>query len=620
MVEGTGQPSPGWPPPVRWSPYPVQDWSTLPFDPLAPTALTPPETTPVHSRPWWLPLVALAVVGTLLSVVVHAATTDAQPAGTTSHYLPPDGSVAWQQTTAGPPERSRSTTSAVESARLAGVAGVFALDPVLSVELVGEAAADPGLQLWRTISTPVDGRGQSTQVYRTDEGVALLGENGPDGLLRFTPGLLELPADVAPGRQWSSAGTTGPGRSYRSEMTAEAADGSCLQVRGRLALGDGTGTRDLDLERTWCPGRGLVADAVTEGRSRTATVSRDPAAPRPSTASEPVRWSDPQAWTHRELATVAVDPRAGAQPVVGTPKQLAPVRTASGVVIRALDGQRDLVGTERADASSWRTVWRAHPGGQVLTLAVLGDVVVVTTSDRAVVAYGDDGVPLWRVVLEELAPTPAVPLTDDALVLVGLDGVVRTFGVADGVAGWTHALDADVTLAPAVGAGLVVVADRGGTTTALDAGTGAQRWSVPLLGTGVVVADPGVVVLQDQSAHALDPADGRHRWLRPFRGSVQTLVPAGDGVLVATGSTSVRLDRAGQVTARLDGFFDVTVTAEHLVGWGRSEATLLDAGGTELARWPLPADATLFSERPAVALPDGVLLGTSTWTLHGWSR
>lgn len=620
MVEGTGQPSAGCSPPDRWSPYPVQDWATLPFDPLAPAPATTLGGPPTRSRPWWLPLVALAVVGTLLSVVVHAATTDARSVDGVARFLPPDGYAAWQQTEAGPPGRGRSTTAVTESARLAGVAGVFALDPVLSIELVAEAADDPGLQLWRTTSTPVDGRGQATQVYRTDHGVVLLGENGPDGLLRFTPGLLELPADAAPGRQWSSAGTTGTGRSYRSEMTAEAAEGGCLQVRGRLALGDGSGTRSLDLERTWCPGRGLVADAVTEGSSRTATTSRDPAAPRPATTSRAVRWTDPRAWTPHELATVAVDPRAGAQPAVGTPKQLPPVRTTSGVVVRALDAQRDLVGTRPADASSWRTVWRAHPGGQVLTLAVLGDVVVVTTSDRAVVAYDDHGVPLWRVVLAELVPTAVVPLTDTSLVLAGLDGVVRTFGVGDGAPGWTHVLDADVTLALAVGAGLVVVADRGGTTTALEAGTGAQRWSVPLLATGVVVAEPGVVVLQDQSAHALEPADGRHRWLRPFRGSVQALVPAGDGVLVATSSTSVRLDRTGQVTARLDGFFDVTVTADHLVGWGRSEATLLDPGGVELGRWPLPADATLFGERPAVALPDGVLLGTSTWTLHGWSR
>ena len=333
------------------------------------------------------------------------------------------------------------------------------------------------------MSTPLDGRGQTTQVYRTDDGVSLLGENGPDGLLRFTPGLLELPADVAPGRRWQSAGTTGPGRSYRSELAAEAAADGCLAVRGRLELGDGSGTRALDLERTWCPGRGLVADAVTEGSSRSATLPRDPAPPTPVTTAPPLRWAAPERWAARELATVAVDPQAGAQPAVGSPGQLPPVRTASGVVVRALEAQHDLVGTTRADAGTWRTAWRAHPGGAVLGVAALGDVVVVTTSERAVVAYADDGVPLWRVALPELAPTAAVPLDDRTLVLAGLDGVVRTFAVADGRPGWTHALDADVTLAPAVGAGLVVVADRGGTTTALDAGSGAERWSVPLLAT-----------------------------------------------------------------------------------------------------------------------------------------
>jgi outer membrane protein assembly factor BamB len=620
VVEGTGQPPAAGPPPSRWSPYPVQDWSALPVDPLAPVPEPPAAVRAERRRPWWLPLVALALVGTLLSVVVHAATTDEGPTDAASRYLPADGHASWQQTEAATPERRRRTTAVTESARLAGLAGVLAVDPALSVRLIDEATADPGLRLWRTVTTPVDGSGQTTAVYRTGDGVALLGENGPNGLLQFRPGLLELPADVAPGRQWSSAGTTGPGQPYRSELSAEAGDNGCLRVQGRLVLGDGSGSRQLDLERTWCPGRGLVGDAVTEGSRRSATLAQEPVPARPRTASRPLRWREPQSWTARQLDTVTVDPRAGAQPMVGSPKQLAPVRTTSGVVVRALDAQRDLVGTRPADASSWRSIWRAHPGGDVLTLAVLGDVVVVTTSQRAVVAYSDQGVPLWRVVLDELVPAAAVPLTEQSLVLVGLDGVVRTFDVADGSPGWTAALDADVTLAPAVGAGLVVVADRGGTTTALDAATGAERWSVPLIGTAVVVAEPGVVVLQDQSVHALDPANGRHRWLRPFRGSFQALVPAGDGVLVATSSGSVQLDRAGQVAARLDGFLAVTVTEDHLVGWGSAEASLLDSGGAVLARWPLPADATLFGERPAVALPDGVLLATGTWTLHGWSR
>ena len=58
--------------------------------------------------------------------------------------------------------------------------------------------------------------------------------------------------------------------------------------------------------------------------------------------------------------------------------------------------------------------------------------------------------------------------------------------------------------------------DRGGTTTGLDLATGASRWTADLLGTAGGFAGGTLVVLQDQTAHGVDPATGGTRWLRPF--------------------------------------------------------------------------------------------------------
>ena len=67
------------------------------------------------------------------------------------------------------------------------------------------------------------------------------------------------------------------------------------------------------------------------------------------------------------------------------------------------------------------------------------------------------------------------------------DQRVRRFALATGAVRWQRGLADDVNRPPAVGAGLVVVADRGGTVTALDAGSGQSRWTADLVASGLLV-------------------------------------------------------------------------------------------------------------------------------------
>ena len=302
----------------------------------------------------------------------------------------------------------------------------------------------------------------------------------------------------------------------------------------------------------------------------------------------------------------------------GGPKALTPVRTESGLVVRATTSH-DLIALTPKTRTKWLAVWRSHVPGEILTVRAFGNVILVATSDRQLVAYSDLGIRLWQLGLDEIAPAPVVRASDTDVVVIDLAGEVRRLAIATGTVAWEHSLGSDVTVAPAVGSGVVVAMDRGGTVTALDAASGERKWTVELDGLAAGFVGDGLVVLQDQTAHSLDPATGKRRWLRPFFGTFTELVPFGDRLVVATESATVLLDPAGRVTSRLPGYLRVTVATDRMVGWGEREAELVDNLGAVSRRWTLPSLTLAVQDRPAVSIPQGVLLFNSDWTFQAWN-
>ena len=317
---------------------------------------------------------------------------------------------------------------------------------------------------------------------------------------------------------------------------------------------------------------------------------------------------------------MSIDPTFGEGPMSGSPIiSMTPVGTDSGLVVRALSAVNDLVATTPKTRDQWAAVWRAHVPGTILTLSAFGNVIIATTSERAVVAYSDAGVRLWQLDLDELAPSAPVRLNGTDAVLVDLSGRVQAFSILTGEVRWDRSVGSDVKLSPAVGAGLVVIMDRGGTTTALDQGTGRSVWTVDLEGKGAAFVGGTLVVLQDQTAHGLDPATGSSRWLRPFLGTFTRLATLGDRLVIATKDATVLLDAKGAVQARLGGFLDLTVTPDRIIGWGTGQAQVFGADGTVIAEWPLPALTLALQDRPAVPTRQGVLLFGSEWTFEAWN-
>ena len=81
-----------------WSPFPVQDWSRLPEDPLAYSAVDPSWGPPEPPRRWWIPLVVLAVIGALVGGATFAGHTVGlgPPRTPATAFLPADGTAAYE--------------------------------------------------------------------------------------------------------------------------------------------------------------------------------------------------------------------------------------------------------------------------------------------------------------------------------------------------------------------------------------------------------------------------------------------------------------------------------------------------------------------------------------------
>ena len=152
------------------------------------------------------------------------------------------------------------------------------------------------------------------------------------------------------------------------------------------------------------------------------------------------------------------------------------------------------------------SVWRGHVPGEILTLRAFGNVVLVTTSERLVLALLRRRRPAVAASTWTRSPRPPPVRASEAdVVLVDLAGEVRRLVIATGAVVWQHSLGADVTVAPAVGAGVVVVMDRGGHDGAgrgdRAADGGPWNWRARARG---FVGDT-LVLLQDQTAHGAGP-------------------------------------------------------------------------------------------------------------------
>lgn len=190
----------------------------------------------------------------------------------------------------------------------------------------------------------------------------------------------------------------------------------------------------------------------------------------------------------------------------------------NGVYDARVAGFDPKTGTERFDVRIGR--------GRVYGLALTDDhLIAVTRGDgdqrSRLAAVSDGGAQEWTQALPDVTGPPA--LLDGTLYLAtrGDDSAVIAFDT-DGTEQWRQAVDGGCYNAPVVGVGAVFVGLEDGRVTALDATSGAHRWTQPIApddpccpdiqGTPTYAAGRLFVPGIDEHLYAADPDDGSTVW------------------------------------------------------------------------------------------------------------
>lgn len=282
-----------------------------------------------------------------------------------------------------------------------------------------------------------------------------------------------------------------------------------------------------------------------------------------ATATEVVGWDlDGRALWRQPIAATgpAVITVEGAW-VGGRDGRVRVLDPATGAVVREVgDGGRPVVPGfapegkhvwwADADGVVWTTAgWSVPTGGPPAAgIAVDSALALVASTVGQVVAVGREGV-RWMTPLD--GPAAFGPALDAARAYVAVgDAAGKPGGVCavgrDGATAWCFRSDFGPAAAPAVGEGLVLLPDKDGRLYALDAASGAVKWTVEGFGafTGRPLVAGGLVYAgnADGLLYAIDPDDGGVAWTTdlgapihaaPTRVGELLVVPLANGRVVA---------------------------------------------------------------------------------------
>jgi outer membrane protein assembly factor BamB len=552
-------------------------------------------------------LVWTAVVGVVVAGTVGLAASDLAVApalgGAAARFVPADGTASLVTAADG-------TRSVHENARGTGPALLLELPAIAGAHFFEEYTADElrTAQLWRESVTYLDEEAsQNTTLYRLDDrGVSMLTSLGGDVGFSYAPGLVMLPADAAPGVTWQGEGTAVPSGAITYRVSGELArgDGGCLvaTIDTRYLAGE-TGEELLAIAETatWCPGRGIVLDEgdvsgtavsfTSDDLPATGGVGRDDLV----TGGAAPDWSATSAWRARELGFQVSDPAYGDSPQ-GMPFDGLAAATSGGVLVASI-GSR-LAGYTVEGTTATRD-WVASPGGDLLAVSAIGEVTLVSTAERRLLAYDERGTRLWSMRFPDVVLAAPASAPDGDIVAVSLDGTLRRIDLATGEVVWSIALRTDVAETPAVGDGVVVVVDRGGVVRARALADGSERWSAELFSAERAAIGDGVVAVQGTNSDvwALELRDGSVRWDAQHQGVARRIAVVGSRVVSQSDEGTVawgvvgdgeRLWQTGASEAMLSDGERLVLVATGSVQLRHADGTVLD----EVAIEPAPIGVT----------------------------
>lgn len=509
------------------------------------TVAAEPNERPADARPVsalrralvWTAVVGVVIVGSLGLAASDLATAPVR-GGAAARFVPADGTASLVTAADG-------TRTVHENARDTGPGMLLELPALAGAHFFEEYTNDElrSAQLWRESVTYLDeDLPQNSTLYRLDErGVSMLTSLGGQVGFSYSPALVMLPADAAPGVTWLGEGAAMPGGLITYRMTGElaAAEGDCLLATMDTRYVDpDTGQEVVAIAETatWCPGRGIVLDEgdvsgslvsfTSEDLPETGGLGRDDLV----TGGAASDWGAASGWRSRDLGFQLSDPAYGESPQ-GMPFDGLAATTAGGTLVASL-GSR-LAGYTVEGTTATRS-WVASPGGDLLELTAVGDVTLVSTAERRLLAYDERGARLWSTRFPDVVVAAPTAAPDGDVVVVSLDGTLRRIDLATGETVWSAALRTDVSEAPAVGGGLVVVVDRGGAVLARSLMDGSERWSTELFSAERAAVGDGIVAVQGSNSDvwALDAHDGAARWDSAHQGVSRRLAVL-DGIVVS---------------------------------------------------------------------------------------
>ncbi len=408
----------------------------------------------------------------------------------------------------------------------------------------------------------------------------------------YLPGKLTLVADIAAGSSWTSTGefrrlantTVSAPTSYTTKSHAERASNPALAKEGCLDVVEEEeiqGSAPARSVMTWCPGSGI--QAITEA-DQVLTAAQAPVAVADSAATG-FDWTAPE---RLRFTTFPVS-HVGTSLVYQSPAA-APGVLPDGTLLYANRSGGDLVAVRPGETVE-PTLWRARPGGSIVTAATVATTTVVVTSERQAVAYGPEGEWLWTAPLSDVARLPPQAFAGGVLVTT-VEGTVRLLELASGSERWSHAMPAEIRVAPVISAGAIVVADQSGTFVQLDA-AGQEVWQTKEAKPETMALVGGTLVAAPHAGSTISAygwADGELTWqIRPDS-PFEQIISMGDVVVVRTVDTIRGYDPA---TGSLRWLH--RLVAEQLAGEGNrviaitaGDLVVLDANiGSELSRVPL---------------------------------
>lgn len=427
---------------------------------------------------------------------------------------------------------------------------------------------------------------------RSDSGLWTHVEVAPDGARYYDDPLLTLAPDVADGSRWTSQGAIrslagGQFRSgsYTARLTAADAGTGCLIVTNELAIAiEGTALVTEESSTTWCTGRGIVG-LSDDGRSLTAVDTwPDFADPRKQVGTkDPVLPDSIESWTltngqqSAQFTAVPITYPALVHPTIF----LSPTGTTGDVIAMGVNEEVAL------------GLWRGHPGGTIVSTGAFGEVIVVTTSERTLVAYTATGLRLWSATGPDAAPSRLTRVSDDTFAATFLDGSVIVFDIATGEQVWSASLDVEIRL-PAVRTGDVLfVMDNAGNGVAFDPETGRPLWEYGTENSPEAMIGCGdQIVYRDSyypSVVSIDTSSGEQRWSTNYREATGSMACLGDQVVLAAPAElqSIGLDGSKRWRLERPVWANILSVGGMIVTASTSQVAFVDHTGAIRSEWPV---------------------------------